>query len=92
MGTKRPKIGGHGRPNRLVQELLIERAMRELADNDKRTRRAHRLVTTMGNPRRWVAYERQAGRLLMPEQLTPAQRRRIDQKANRYPILDEVAA
>lgn len=97
MGTRRPRIGGHGRPNRLVQELLVERAMREIADGDKRTRQAPRPGGGMGNQRRLDLYAVRTGRATP----TPAQRRRVAKKSWRvsndpqellFGIVDEVAA
>ena len=81
MGTTVPKVRGFGRPNRLIQELLIERAMRELAGGDKRGRQRPGSASTLPLKTRCGIYLAQTGR----KGLTPAQERRAAKKAWRNP-------
>lgn len=88
MGTRMPKVRGFGRPNRLIQELLIARAMNEMASGDKRQRRQPGAATTMSYPRRVAIYRRQNS----GGGLTPAQSRRAVKKGVRLAIALEGAA
>jgi len=81
MGTRVPKVRGFGRPNRLIQELLIARAMDQSAASDEARRRQPGDATTMSMSQRCGNYTAQTGR----NRLTPAQERRAAKKAWRHP-------
>jgi len=82
MGTRVPKVRGFGRPNRLIQEMLIERAMREIADSDKKKRQQFGGADTMSAQTRCSIYLAQTGR----GRLTPKQERRAAKKTWNHPV------
>lgn len=82
MGTRVSKVRGFGRPNRLIQEMLVEQAMRQLADGDKKKRQQpNNHGPALSVKTRCNIYLAQTGRT----RLTPRQERRVAKKSWHHP-------